>query len=315
MTKYTLETLKKENELFDSYYGLEESDVKKVNRIIEMIERSRSTEVIQKYDVVEYINEYGEYFPKATATKKREENIELCENAGIHLSIYDNELCGSASGGAFSHHKESEFTYKGTSSNTFWTWGNAGACANGGIYFTVTVNLWECNDNKEMFSTKTHDKYYLSHRKSDSDYQYFASHNAMSCYAWRTEKEMQAWLRTHRAIVTGKSWGGSVIWTYKEIEHHCSNAEYDALEAPEDIFLMNGSKRRCKRVYDDKNYILHTYFVWYWEDDTLDFYKRMSLQNKIIDSYEVDYFANEVNKIALEELRSGTIKPLEINFN
>jgi hypothetical protein len=104
MKKYTLETLKKENELFNSYYGLEESDVKKVNRIIEMIERSRSTEVIQKYDVVEYTNEYGEYFPKATATKKRGENIELCENAGIHLSIYDNELCGSASGGAFSHH-------------------------------------------------------------------------------------------------------------------------------------------------------------------------------------------------------------------
>ena len=116
--------------------------------------------------------------------------------------------------------------------------------------------------------------------------------------------------------MTGKNtWGGVVIWTYKEIEHHCSNTEYDALEAPEDIFLMNGSKRRCKRVYDDKNYILHTYFVWYWEDDTLDFYKRMSLQNKIIDSYEVDYFTNEVNKIALEELRSGIIKPLEVKFN
>lgn len=41
MKKYTLETLKKENELFDSYYGLDESDVEKVNRIIEMIERSR----------------------------------------------------------------------------------------------------------------------------------------------------------------------------------------------------------------------------------------------------------------------------------
>ena len=27
MKKYTLETLKKENELFDSYYGLDESDV------------------------------------------------------------------------------------------------------------------------------------------------------------------------------------------------------------------------------------------------------------------------------------------------
>lgn len=29
MKKYTLETLKKENELFDSYYGLDESDVEK----------------------------------------------------------------------------------------------------------------------------------------------------------------------------------------------------------------------------------------------------------------------------------------------
>lgn len=318
MKKYTLETLKKENELFDSYYGLDESDVEKVNHIIEMIERSRSVNVIQKYDVVEYTNEYGEYFPKATATMKREGNIELCENAGVHLNICDNELCGSASGGAFSHHKESEFAYKGTSSNTFWTWGNAGACANGGIYFTATVNMWECDDNKEMFSTKTHDKYYLSYRKAENnrDYQYFASKAGMNSYAWRTKEDMQAWLRTKRAVVTGENtWGGAVIWTYKEIEHHLSDIEFDALNAHEDIFLMNGSKRRCKRVYDDKNYILHTYFVWYWEDDTQEFYTRMNNQNKIIDSYEVAYRKNEVNKIALEELRSGIVKPLEVKFN
>ena len=318
MKKYTLETLKKENKLFDSYYGIDESDVEKVNRIIEMIERSRSVNVIQKYDVVEYTNEYGEYFPKATATMKRGENIELCKNAGVHLSICDSKLCGSVSGGAFNHHKENEFAYKGMSSNTFWTWGNAGACANGGIYFTATVNLWECNDNKEMFSTKTHDKYYLSYRKAENngDYQYFASKAGMSSYAWRTEEDMQAWLRTKRAVVTEKNaWGGAVIWTYKEIEHHLSDIEFDALNAHEDIFLMNGSKRRCKRVYDDVNCILHTYFVWYWEDNTQEFYTRMNNQNKIIDSYEVDYFTNEVNKVALEELRSGIIKPLEIKSN
>lgn len=316
MKNYTFETLKKENELFDIYYGINNSDVERVNHLINMIEKSRSVESIQAYDVVEYTNEYGEYFPKATVTMKNGKDIELCENAGIHLGIYDNKLCGSASGGAFSHHKESEFTYKGTTTKTFWTWGSAGARANGGIYFTATVNLWECNDNKEMFSTKTHDKYYLSHRKSDNDYQYFASHNALSSCAWKTEEDMQAWLRTYRAVTDGEhTWGGAVIWTYKEIEHHCSNTEYDALEAQEDVFLMNGSKRRCKRIYDDKNYILHTYFVWYWEDDTLDFYKRMSLQNKIIDSYKADYSKNKVNKIALEELRSGKVKPLEIKFN
>lgn len=318
MKNYTLETLKKENGLFDSYYGINKSDVERVNHIIEMIERSRSVESIQAYDVVEYTNEYGEYFPKATVTTKRKEDVELCENAGIHLSIYDNELCGSASGGAFSHHKKAEFAYKGTTTKTFWTWGSAGACANGGIYFTTTVNLWECNDNKEMFSTKTHDKYYLSYRKAENngDYQYFVSKAGMSSYAWRTKEDMQAWLRTKRAVVTEKNtWGGAVIWTYKEIEHHLSDIEFDALNAQEDIFLMNGSKRRCKRVYDDANCIIHTYFVWYWEDDTLDFYERMSLQNKVIDSYKVDYFTSEVNKIALEELRSGKEKPLEIKFN
>lgn len=264
MEKYTVEMLKKENELFDSYYGINKSDVERVNHLINMIEKSRSVESIQPYDVVEYTNEYGEYFPKATVTTKRKEDVELCENAGIHLSIYDNELCGSASGGAFSHHKKAEFAYKGTTTKTFWTWGSAGACANGGIYFTTTVNLWECNDNKEMFSTKTHDKYYLSYRKAENngDYQYFASKAGMGSYAWRNEKDMQAWLRTKRAVVTGENtWGGAVIWTYKEVEHHLSDIEFDALNAQEDIFLMNGSKRRCKRVYDDVNCILHTYFV------------------------------------------------------
>ena len=191
MRKYTVETLKKENELFDRCYGINNADVERVNHLIDMIEKSRSVESIQTFDVVEYTNEYGEYFPKATVTMKEEEDIELCENAGIHLNIYDDELCGSASGGAFSHHKESEFVYKGTAVKTFWTWGNVGARANGGIYFTATVNLWECNNNKEMFSTKTHDKYYLSHRKSDNDYQYFASWNALSSHAWKTKKEMQ----------------------------------------------------------------------------------------------------------------------------
>ena len=287
----------------------------KVNKIIDAIENSRSTERIQVGDVVQYTNEYGEYFPHAMITNIYD-NTEICENGNMYTNIHEGEFCHSTSGGSFSHHEMKGFTYIGKTTRTFWTFGHNGACANGGVYFTTTVNLWECNDNKEMFSTKTHDKYYLSYRKSDSDYQYFASKSGgMSDNAWRTAKEMQAWLRTKRAIVTGENtWGGAIIWTYKEVKHHCSNTEYDALNVTEDIFLMNGSKRRCKRVYDDENCIIHTYFVWYWEDDSQEFYARMSAQNKIIDSYKVDYSTNKVNKIALEELRSGKVKPLQIDF-
>ena len=315
MKKYTVETLKKENYHFDYEHGITESDVMKVNKIIDAIENSRSTERIQVGDVVQYTNEYGEYFPHAMITNIYD-NAEISENGNMYTNIHEGEFCHSTSGGSFSHHEMKGFTYIGKTTRTFWTFGHNGACANGGVYFTATVNLWECNDNKEMFSTKTHDKYYLSYRKSDSDYQYFASKSGgMSDNAWRTAKEMQAWLRTNRAIVTGENtWGGAIIWTYKEVKHHCSNTEYDALNVTEDIFLMNGSKRRCKRVYDDENCIIHTYFVWYWEDDSQEFYARMSAQNKIIDSYKVDYSTNKVNKIALEELRSGKVKPLQIDF-
>lgn len=315
MKKYTVETLKKENYHFDYEHGITESDVMKVNKIIDAIENSRSTERIQVGDVVQYTNEYGEYFPHAMITNIYD-NTEICENGNMYTNIHEGEFCHSTSGGSFSHHEMKGFTYIGKTTRTFWTFGHNGACANGGVYFTATVNLWECNDNKEMFSTKTHDKYYLSYRKSDSDYQYFASKSGgMSDNAWRTAKEMQAWLRTKRAIVTGENtWGGAIIWTYKEVKHHCSNTEYDALNVTEDIFLINGSKRRCKRVYDDENCIIHTYFVWYWEDDSQEFYARMSAQNKIIDSYKVDYSTNKVNKIALEELRSGKVKPLQIDF-
>lgn len=315
MKKYTVETLKKENYHFDYEHGITESDVMKVNKIIDAIENSRSTERIQVGDVVQYTNEYGEYFPHAMITNIYD-NTEICENGNMYTNIHEGEFCHSTSGGSFSHYEMKGFIYIGKTTRTFWTFGHNGACANGGVYFTATVNLWECNDNKEMFSTKTHDKYYLSYRKSDSDYQYFASKSGgMSDNAWRTAKEMQAWLRTKRAIVIGENtWGGAIIWTYKEVKHHCSNTEYDALNVTEDIFLMNGSKRRCKRVYDDENCIIHTYFVWYWEDDSQEFYARMSAQNKIIDSYKVDYSTNKVNKIALEELRSGKVKPLQIDF-
>lgn len=317
MKKYTIESLKKENPLFDREYGTTESDVNKVNKIIEFIENSRTKEQIQVGDVVQYTNEYGEYYPHAIITNLDNDDAEICENGSMHTNIYKGEFCHSTSGGSFSHYNIKKFTYIGTTTRTFWTFGHESACANGGVYFTATVNLWECNDNKEMFSTKTHDKYYLSYRKAENngDYQYFASKTGMSSYAWRTKEDMQAWLRTKRAVVTGKNtWGGAVIWTYKEVEHHLSDIEFDALNAHEDIFLMNGSKRRCKRIYDDDKCVLHTYFVWYWEDNTLSWEDRYTTQNKAIKSYEVDYFENEVNMIALEELRNGKVKPLQINF-
>lgn len=311
MEKYTIETLSEINQRFiGTHCFLRDSDVEMANELVTAIEKSRTENKPQPGDIVVYTNEYGEYFPYAHIETVKENSVYLCEKANTYVSVDNEKVYCNSSGGQWKHVDIKNLTYTGNQKEKlFWHFGSFGVCADGGIDFYAKVNVWECNLNKDTFSTKTHDKYYLSYSEKEySGYHYFLSKQGMSSNAWNTEQELQAWLRTNRVVVNNNA-----VWTYKTIEHHLSPVEFDNLDAQEDIFLMNGSKRRCKRVYDDKNYTIHLYFVWYWDEEG-EFYEKIERQNKAIKDYEVDYWKNEVNTIALNELRSGKIKPLRINF-
>lgn len=311
MERYTLETLSEVNPGFTRvHWKINHSDVDMVNEFIELIEKSRSSVVPMPGDIVQYTNEYGEFFASAHIETVENGIIHLCERANTYISkSEENGISCSSSGGTWNHVEIDKFKYIGTMERRFWHFGHCGACADGGIDFYATVNVWKCNINKEPFSTRTHDKYYLSYSdRKDSDYRYFASQNGMSSHAWRTEKELQAWLRTHRAVING-----NIAWTYKEVEHHISPQEYDKLDAIEDVMQMNG-KRRCKRIYDDESSTIHTYFVWYWNDPTMeDYSERYARQNEIRKQYELNYTA-VVNSYAMEELKSGKVKPIKVDF-
>lgn len=311
MKKYTIETLGVINSRFlSAHLEINQSDVDMVNELIKNVEESRSASKPTPGDIVEYINEYGDYFSNAHIEAIEGKTINLCERASTYISkSNENTLFYSSSGGTWKHIEIDKFEYVGTTEKRFWFFGHCGACADGGIDFYATVNVWKCNLNKEPFSTKTHDKYYISfsNRKEDV-YHYFASKNGVSSCAWKTKKEFQAWLRTYRAIINDH-----IVWTYKEVEHHVSPVEYDNLNATEDIIQMNG-KRLCKRIYDNENFILHTYFVWYWDDPTIeDYMERYSKQNEIRKRYELDYTAI-VNSYAMEELRTEKVKSIELNL-
>lgn len=310
--KYTIETLSKINQRFiGTHCFLMDSDVEMANELVSAIENSRTENRPQPGDIVIYTNEYGEYFSNAHIETVNEDSVYLCERANTYVFVDDEKVYCSSSGGKWKYIDIKDLIYiDKQKEKLFWHFGHCGACADGGIDFYAKVNVWGCNLNKEPFSTKTHEKYYLSYSANkdsdkESDYHYFTYKDGMKSNAWKTEEELQAWLRTNRAVINN-----NVAWTYKQVEHHLSPTEFDNLNIPEDIFLMNGRKRCCKRVYDDKNYTIHLYFVWYWEEDG-DFYEKMERQNKAINKYEV-YWKNEVNTIALNELRSGKVKPLEI---
>lgn len=315
MTKYTIETLSKINQRFILNHGnLTQSDVDKVNNYIALIEESRTETTARIGDILQYTNEYGQYNKSAHIDTIENGEANICENASVSISQNDDfyGFYFSTSGGDWHNLKLDNFKYMGKVKKTFWTFGHMGACASGGIYFEALVNVWECNENKKEFSTKTHDDFYIYYHKNGTQmrYKFTALKDATSINAWKTEEELMTWARTHRATFE-KGYNCIIAWTYKEIEHHVSPTEYAEIQGIEDIMQCNG-KRMCKRIYDDKNYILHTYFVWYWEDETItDFAERSMKQNEIRKQYEVDYNV-PVNIYALEELRQGKTKKINI---
>lgn len=314
--KHTIESLKKSNGRFlGTHYRLTEADVDLANKYTNLIEKSRSKLIPKAGDIVRYTNEYGDYSHFAHIDNIVEEEAYICASANpsIHTSNNNDGFSFSTSGGPWYYIPTNKMEYVGTEEKEFWDFGHCGACADGGIYFKATVNVWECNENKMKYSTKERDKYYIYHHeeKTDCGYHYTAHRNSMSAHAWRTENDLQAWLRTFRADIE-QGYNCFIAWAYKEIQHHVSPDEFEKIDGIEDTMLCNGA-RMCKRIYDDENSTVHTYFVWYWEDPTMgDFYKQAAKQNEIRKQYELGWSGKE-NSYATNELLNGTVSPIEIS--
>lgn len=318
---YTPEILSKINQRFlSAHYELTESDVEKVNTCVELLEKSRTPEKPMPGDIVQYTDEHGNYYSSAFIEKVENNKAYIAEHANAYLDLNEEFETGISvfvsAGGAFHYIPLEQMIYTDKQTKRrFWHFGHCGACADGGIDFYATVNVWECDLNEERYSTRTHDKHYISYDpepdKFGGNYQFVSDKHK----AWKTEEDFQAWLRTFRGVVEPGNWKNQlIVWTYKNIEHHLSPEEYEDLNVPEDTFLMNGSIRRCKRVYDDKSYIVHTYFVWYWDEPEKDFYERATEQNKVIDSYTLDWRTHKENEYARKELNSGKIQTINLKL-
>ena len=187
--------------------------------------------------------------------------------------------------------------------------GNCGGCADGAIDFIAEVSLWEYVDSKNpfvsengyKFTTKDFDKQYISFNPKDSPCVYFGE----DC-AWKSKTDLYAYLRTYRAEIFKGHWQNQfIIWTWKEKQHHVSPTEFDSLKLEEDTFLMNGDIMKCKRKYDEITHTVHTYYVWYWDDPTKDFFEASAEQNKIREKYYTLDRRTPTYIVAREEIKSG----------
>lgn len=318
--KYTIDTLKEINGRFNGSHNMTETDVEMANKYVELIENTRSMTEPRIGDIVQYTNEYGDYYKSAHIDKVNEDGtIYICEKPYVPF-ISENKNVGiwcSTSGGAWCDLPTNKLVYIGKREKTFCDWGNCGAWADGAVDFNAEVSVWEYVDEKNRFvsengykfTTKDFDKCYVTFNpnRKDTNYIYFADGKA-----WKNNREYQAWLRTFRAEVFKGYWENQfVVWTWKNTEHHVSPSEFDKLDLPEDTFKMNGDILRCKRKYNDEAHTIDTYYVWYWDEPGKDFLEVAQEQNKIRkEIYTLPYKTPEY-QIARNELKSSKVKEIE----
>lgn len=309
--KYTIETLTEINQRFcNAHYKITDSDLKMANDYVFLIEKTRSKTEPKVGDRIRYTNEYGDYYKLAHIELVRDGIVNICESPYVPFickdTLKDGILC-STSGGAWDNIPIDKLIYVGTEEKTFCDWGHCHACADGAIEFKAEVSVWEYDCHETPHTTKTHNRMFISYSKEPK---YFGYKFIGDGNAWKDELEFQSWLETVHGEVSKGYHNQLIVWYAKQKEVHCSPNEYESLELPEDSFLMNGSKRRCKRSYNEKNNTLTTYFVWYWDDDSMYFYDKWSKQSEIIELYKSD--VGYENIIARRKILTGVVKPIDV---
>ncbi|MBP2657185.1 MAG: hypothetical protein H6Q69_217 [Firmicutes bacterium] len=257
--EYTLETLKAIN---PSRRFIDKSTVDKVNTCITEIENDRNPNMPTYGDIVRYTDKDGNFYSCASVQPADgftgENEINICVS-GSHGFYWNHNI--STSGGPWYHVDKSHFKLIGKSTGSFWVWGYMGAIGNGGVDFTVEVNLWECNINEQKYSTEFYDRQYIYDTGKIDDhsgYRWFGKY-----IAFKTLEDYKAWLKTFNGIeIKGNMDNQTIVWFDKNTDHYISLGAYKVIEnyVP-DTCVANGV-RECKRVYDNKNHKMDTYITY-----------------------------------------------------
>lgn len=142
--RYDINSLIDLNHDYNNKYKVNQSDVDKANRYVDLIEKTRSEVTPQAGDILIYTDKFGSFFPHAHIEYNCEGVCNICERPYIpFVRPKDIGISCSTSGGAWNDLPAGELKYIGKKEKTFCDWGHCGVCANGAIHFNVEVSVWE----------------------------------------------------------------------------------------------------------------------------------------------------------------------------
>lgn len=206
--KYTVETLKPLNILYDHEHWLTQQDVDMANGYVELIERTRSEKTPQIGDRLIYVDRYGKYYGNALIEKRKNTDglISICEIPYIPFIWEEYDGIGlSVSGGAFHHIDPKQLKFVRWTEGAFKDWGNCGACANGAVTFTAKVPLWSYSEPDPLygdFTTETWRQYYLTKDTGPDARNLYQGYDI----AFRTEENFRQFLKDYEGTVFKGNW-------------------------------------------------------------------------------------------------------------
>lgn len=122
---YTIESLTRENESYCLDHHIVQSDVDKVNALVEAIETAHKMPHVAPLpgDTVHYTDKNGEYYGNAVILnlcKQEDGKAELCYCPFVpDVSVDDGHIRVNCSVGPFGHHEQEKFIYAGIGMRKF----------------------------------------------------------------------------------------------------------------------------------------------------------------------------------------------------
>ena len=142
--KYTLENLLPLNVSYDRDHILRQQDVDMANRLVEVIEGSRSNITPKIGDRMRHVDRNGDFYGYALIEDLRADGMSVCLAPYVpFVGIGDPDIWLSVSGGPFTSINPSEMKFIGWETGYSAHGDSCGPCANGSVRFMAKVAKWE----------------------------------------------------------------------------------------------------------------------------------------------------------------------------
>lgn len=260
--KYTIETLLPLNLSYDQDHMLTQTDVDMANRLVEVIENSRSEQTPKIGDRIRHVDRHGDFSGYGLLERDSEDGISVCLHPYAPFVWTDgNELLLSVSGGPFTTIKTEDMKFTGWCEGLFSAWGHCGACANGSVRFTALVPKWTYKEPDPLygdFTTETWRKFYL-HKDTDPESRYLYHGDGI---AFRNDDELQKFKELFEATVFPGNWENQIVmWCFREKLEFITEEEWECLDLPVHEKMYNGSIRKVKIVKDIERHTVTLYHI------------------------------------------------------